>query len=159
MIEKPNLFVLDVDGVLTTGSFFYDKKGKILKEFGPDDNDALKILKKHLNIIFISADKKGFDISKKRIQNDMNFKLYYVPSLNRYNWIKKKFPSKKIIYMGDGIFDQYIMKNFFYSISPSNSYFKTKKNSDFITKSKSGERAVAEACEHILRKFFKKNII
>ncbi len=159
MTKKPNLFILDVDGVLTTGSFFYDKKGKILKEFGPDDNDALKILKKYLKIIFISADKRGFNISKKRIQSDMNFKLYYVPSISRSNWITKKFPTKQIIYMGDGIFDQYIMKNFFYSIAPNNSYFKTKKNSNFVTQSRSGERAVAEACEHILKKFFKKNLI
>ncbi len=159
MINKPEVFILDVDGVLTTGTFFYDKNGKILKEFGPDDHDALNILKKYLSILFISADKKGFSISKKRIQKDMGYKLYYVSSQNRYDWIKKKFPKKKIIYMGDGVFDQYIVKKFFYSIAPSNSYFKTKKNSKFVTKSKSGERAVAEACEHILKKFFQKTII
>ena len=159
MIKKPQLFILDVDGVLTTGTFFYDKNGKLLKEFGPDDHEALKVLKKYLNIIFISADKKGFNISKKRIEKDMNFKLFHVPSGNRFKWILKNFPKKKIIYMGDGIFDQFIMKNFFYSIAPYNSYFKTKKNSDFVTKSRSGERAVAEACEHILKKFFKKNLI
>ena len=159
MIKKPQLFILDVDGVLTTGTFFYDKNGKLLKEFGPDDHEALKILEKYLNIIFISADKKGFNISKKRIQKDMNFKLFQVPSGDRFNWILKNFPKKKIIYMGDGIFDQFIMKKFFYSIAPYNSYFKTKKNSDFVTQSRSGERAVAEACEHILKKFFKKNLI
>ena len=61
MIKKPQLFILDVDGVLTTGTFFYDKNGKLLKEFGPDDHEALKILKKYLKIIFISADKRGFN--------------------------------------------------------------------------------------------------
>ena len=89
----------------------------------------------------------------------MGFRLYHVPSKLRYNWIKKKYSKTNIVYMGDGIFDQYIMKNFFYSIAPNNSYFKTKKNANFVTKSKSGERAVAEACEHILNKFFKKKII
>jgi len=159
MIKKPKLFILDVDGVITTGTFFYDKNGKLLKEFGPDDHEALKILNKYLKIIFISADKKGFNISKKRIEKDMNFKLFHVPSRERFKWILKKFPKKEIIYMGDGIFDQFIMKKFFYSIAPNNSYFKTKKNSKFVTQSRSGERAVAEACEHILKKFFKKNLI
>ena len=157
--KKPELFILDVDGVMTTGSFIYDKNGKISKEFGPDDHEALKILSKYLKIIFISADRKGFSISKKRIKKDMKFDLFYVSSNDRYNWISKKFFKKKIIYMGDGIFDQFIMKNFFYSIAPANAYFKTKKNSRFVTRSRSGERAVAEACEHVLKKFFKKTII
>ena len=159
MKYKPDIFVLDVDGVLTTGTFIYDYKGKVFKEFGPDDHDALKIMKKFLKIIFVSADKKGFKISKKRIKDDMNFDLFHVSSSKRFEWLVKKFPNKKIIYMGDGIFDQFIMKKFFYSIAPKNSYFKTKANSKFITKSKSGKRAVAEACEHILKKFFDKNII
>ncbi|MBD1154198.1 phosphatase [Pelagibacterales bacterium SAG-MED23] len=156
---NPNIFILDVDGVLTTGTFFYDSKGKILKEFGPDDHDALKILSKYLKIIFISADKKGFKISEKRIVRDMKFELFYVSSSKRYEWIYKNYKRNKIIYMGDGIFDQFIMDKFFYSISTQNSYFKTKKKSKYVTKSNSGNRAVAEACEHILKKFFKKNII
>ena len=49
--KKPNYFLLDVDGVLNTGQFIYNSKGKFGKIFGADDNDALKILSK---IIFTS---------------------------------------------------------------------------------------------------------
>ena len=35
-------FVVDVDGVLTDGGFYYDEAGKRYKRFGPDDADALK---------------------------------------------------------------------------------------------------------------------
>lgn len=157
--KKPEMFIIDVDGVMTTGTFTYDKSGKISKEFGPDDHEALKILSKHIKIIFVSADKKGFEISKKRIVKDMKFSLFYTPSDKRYEWILRNYYKKKIIYMGDGIFDQFIMQKFYYSISTNNSYFKTKKNSKYITNSNSGNRAVAEACQHILKKFFKKDII
>ena len=34
-------FILDVDGVMTTGQFFYTAGGKVMKVFGPDDSDAL----------------------------------------------------------------------------------------------------------------------
>ena len=61
---KPKNFILDVDGVLTTGQFLYDENGKKFKIFGPDDSDALNILKKYINIVFVSADKRGFKISK-----------------------------------------------------------------------------------------------
>ena len=65
---KPEVFILDVDGVMTTGQFLYSKDGKEMKIFGPDDNDALSMLKPFIEIRFLSADKKGFPISYKRIK-------------------------------------------------------------------------------------------
>ena len=65
----------------------------------------------------------------------MKFKIYLVPGgIERKIWIKKKFKNKKVIYMGDGIFDSLIMKNFFYSISPNNSDPETKKKFQFCYK-------------------------
>jgi len=37
-------FILDVDGVMTTGQFFYTEDGKTMKVFGPDDHNALTLL-------------------------------------------------------------------------------------------------------------------
>ena len=51
-MSKPNIFILDVDGVMTTGQFLYTKSGKTEKVFGPDDADALNILKNYMKIIF-----------------------------------------------------------------------------------------------------------
>ena len=45
MKSKYENFIIDVDGVLSTGQFLYDVNGKRFKIFGPDDNDALKLLK------------------------------------------------------------------------------------------------------------------
>ena len=45
---KPKVFILDVDGVLTDGGFYYSSEGKVLKKFGPDDNDALKLLEPYI---------------------------------------------------------------------------------------------------------------
>jgi len=42
---KPKCFILDVDGVMTTGHFLYTSEGKVMKIFGPDDNDGLSLLK------------------------------------------------------------------------------------------------------------------
>jgi 3-deoxy-D-manno-octulosonate 8-phosphate phosphatase (KDO 8-P phosphatase) len=55
--------IMDVDGVLTTGQFFYTAKGKAMKVFGPDDNDGLSLLKPYIEIRFVTGDKKGFEIS------------------------------------------------------------------------------------------------
>ena len=55
--------------------------------------------------------------------------------------------------MGDGIFDHYVMKQVAYSIAPSNAD-QNAKYTDFVTERSGGDRAVAEACIHILNKFF-----
>tara|TARA_Y200000002_G_scaffold193235_1_gene159571 strand:+ start:5433 stop:5891 length:459 start_codon:yes stop_codon:yes gene_type:complete len=148
--------ILDVDGVMTTGQFLYDSSGKTHKIFGPDDSDGLKMIKDLINIHFVSADKRGFEISKKRINEDMGYKIDLVSSNERVEWIESNYSLKDSIYMGDGFFDDSIMKQVGYSIAPANSDENAKKEADYITKRSGGDRAVAEACLHIYHKFLKK---
>ena len=160
MIQKKNKvqnFLLDVDGVLTTGHFLYDTFGKQYKIFGPDDKDALLLLKNYIKIFFITSDLKGFKISKKRVE-DMGFKIKYIPSQLRYDWVKKNFDLRQTIFMGDGLFDIRLVKDSYLSICPQNSISLIKKYADYVTKNKGGERAVAEACVYVLLKIFNTNI-
>ncbi len=152
-VEK-KVFILDVDGVLTTGQFFYTEDGKEMKVFGPDDNDGLGLLNPHIEIRFITGDKKGFPISSKRIIEDMNFELDLVSTIQRVEWIKERYKLEEVIYMGDGIFDHYVMKEVGYSIAPANSDKLTKAHANFVTERSGGNRAVAEACLHIMQEFF-----
>lgn len=151
---KPKYFILDVDGVMTTGHFFYTAEGKTMKIFGPDDSDALSILKNNLHILFVTGDKKGFQISRKRIVDDMNYPLELVSTIRRVEWIKKRYPIQDVIYMGDGIFDHYVMREVGYAIAPANADKCAKEHAHFITERSGGDRAVAEACLHILKTFF-----
>ena len=48
--NKPLLFLLDVDGVMTNGQFIYSKNGKIQKIFGPDDHDGLSLLSEFIEV-------------------------------------------------------------------------------------------------------------
>lgn len=150
----PTCFILDVDGVLTTGHFLYTENGKAMKIFGPDDNDALSILKNFIEIRFVTGDKNGFAISRKRIVKDMNFPLDLVSTVHRLDWIAKRYSPKNVIYMGDGIFDPYVMRQVGYSISPANGDLNARECAHYVTKRVGGDRAVAEACLHILEIFF-----
>jgi 3-deoxy-D-manno-octulosonate 8-phosphate phosphatase (KDO 8-P phosphatase) len=150
----PKVFILDVDGVLTTGQFFYTAEGKIMKIFGPDDNDGLSLLKEFMDIRFVTGDKKGFAISKKRITDDMGFKLDLVSTIKRVNWIAERYALDEVIYMGDGIFDHYVMSKVGYSVAPSNADKNAKSFSNYVTERSGGDRAVAEAVLHILETFF-----
>lgn len=156
-IKLKNL-VLDVDGVFTTGQFLYTADGKFAKVFGPHDNDGIKLISKVMNVVCVSADKRGWAITKKRIADDMGLKLEMVPEAERVDWFHKNFNLAETAYMGDGIYDANVFEHVAYSIAPANAFYAALKKADYVTQSKSGEGAVAEACLHILEKFFNQKI-
>jgi len=125
-----------------------------MKVFGPDDNDALGLLKPYLETRFVTGDEKGYPISKKRISDDMKFQLDLVSTIHRVEWIEQRYDLAEVIYMGDGIFDHYVMQKVGYSIAPANADKLTASQANYVTKRSGGDRAVAEACLHILNKFF-----
>lgn len=153
-MKTPKVFILDVDGVLTTGQFFYTAEGKVMKVFGPDDNDALSLLSPYLEIRFVTGDRKGFNISKKRIVDDMKYPLDLVSTIRRVNWIAEQYALDEVIYMGDGIFDHYVFNEVGYSIATNDSDEYAKKHANYVTKRCGANRAVAEACLHILETYF-----
>jgi 3-deoxy-D-manno-octulosonate 8-phosphate phosphatase (KDO 8-P phosphatase) len=150
--------ILDVDGVFNTGQFLYTAEGKYAKVFGPHDNDGIKMAKKYVNICVISADKRGWAITKKRIADDMELRLEFVSEENRLSWLKENFDLTQSVYVGDSIHDAAAFPFFAYSIAPSSAFYMAKEKANYVTTAKAGDGAVAEACFHILNKFFKVTI-
>ena len=153
LIMADLVFVLDVDGVMTNGQFLYSDAGKEYKTFGAHDNDGLKMLEGKIPIEFITADKRGFPISSKRIVDDMGFKLTLVSSDERYNYLDNKYEFSKLIYMADGYYDAKILANCLFGIAPNNARLEAKEAADFVTLSDSAHGAVLDACIEIKNKF------
>jgi len=153
-MSSPRVFIVDVDGVMTTGQFLYSSRGKAFKIFGPDDSEALSLLRRHLEVRFVSSDKRGFKISRARIVRDMGFQLDLVDTFERSEWIGAKFRLEEVVYMGDGIFDHLVMEKVLYAIAPQNGDALAKLTADYVTERAGGDRAVSEACLHISEKFF-----
>jgi 3-deoxy-D-manno-octulosonate 8-phosphate phosphatase (KDO 8-P phosphatase) len=80
--------------------------------------------------------------------------LDLVSTVRRINWIEEQYETSEVIYMGDGIFDHYVMKHVGYSIAPANADRIAKQHASYVTQRSGGDRAVAEACLHIMEKFF-----
>lgn len=153
-LGTPSTFVFDLDGVFTDGQFYYSVEGKVMKAFGADDHDALLLVQRFLQVHVVTSDARGFEISKKRIHEDLGIPIYLVPSRGREKWIRERFDALRCIYMGDGIFDPLVFREVLYSICPSNALPATRLAADYVTQCSGGNRAVAEACLHVLEKFF-----
>jgi 3-deoxy-D-manno-octulosonate 8-phosphate phosphatase (KDO 8-P phosphatase) len=156
---NPEFLIFDVDGVFTDGKFYYTSKGKHMKVFGPDDATVIGITKEFIKIVVITADKRGFSITRKRIQEDLHLELHLVGEVERIKWIEERYPVASTIYMGDGVLDPLVFKKVAYSIAPKNASEQVRRKADFVTKTSGGDRAVAEACLHILKKFFGQSIL
>ena len=141
--------LIDVDGVMTDGKMYYTTEGKIIKAFGLDDHGALNDISSNLKIHFLSADKRGYEITKKRIVQDMGYPLNLVSSVDRPIWINKNFNSNESIYIGDSFEDIETCKIVKFSIAPSDSDLYLQDVVDLVLRNKGGRRAVSEACRYI----------
>ncbi len=150
----PKVFILDVDGVMTDGSFLYTAEGKVMKRFGSDDHDGLSLLKPYMEIRFVTGDHRGYAISEARIAKDMKMQLDLVSTTQRIAWISERYDANEVIYMGDGIFDHYVMQGVGYSIAPASAHPLARDAANYVTKARATEGAVADASLHVLEKFF-----
>jgi 3-deoxy-D-manno-octulosonate 8-phosphate phosphatase (KDO 8-P phosphatase) len=137
--------VFDVDGVLTDGTFTYSENGKFTKTFGAHDSDALNRIKSKIEIIFISADRRGFGISQKRIE-DMGFDLKLVPSIERKSFISNLKQEYRVIFVGDSFTDVLALREANISVVPADAHNEAKKASQLILQNKGGQGAVSEIC-------------
>jgi 3-deoxy-D-manno-octulosonate 8-phosphate phosphatase (KDO 8-P phosphatase) len=152
---KKWVMICDVDGVLTDGTFSYTESGKYTKTFGPHDADALKLIKSKIEILFISADKRGFGISQKRVQ-DMGFALELVSSQDRKEYVSTVQSNRRVVFIGDSFTDELALRKADVSFTPANAHLIAKKASNYTLKSKGGEGAVSEVC-FLLNKYLKEN--
>lgn len=160
---KSTVIISDVDGVLNTGQFLISKNGKEYKIFGAHDNDGYKMLKSlGFHIVFITADKRGYDITYERICNEMHAGLHLVSENDRTQWIKNYVSDnyyKNYVYIADGISDVPALSDALISIVPKNGRKEAKKVATYVTESNSGEGAFLDAALYIISKYNNESII
>lgn len=157
-MDRKMIVISDVDGCLTDGKFIYTSEGKVAKIFGAHDNDGIKLLRKNgIEVRFISADKRGFEITKKRIE-DMKCEVDYVPESSRASYLARYCADERytngVVFFGDGLGDLAAAKNnesmTFMFFAPANARQPVIDNADFVTENIGGEGAFLDLAEEIV---------
>lgn len=138
-MKKYDYLVSDVDGILTNGGHYYTGNGKYIKKFGSNDKDALHELNNLWvkQIIFITADKTGYLISKKRIEDELGFTLKLVDCDIEREKFFNNLPGR-CIYLGDGIYDSKFLRKCDLSFALLDSTPQAKESAKYILPTQSG---------------------
>lgn len=147
------IVISDVDGCLTDGRYVYTADGKVAKIFGPHDNDGVKLLKsKGIDVVFISADKRGFPITKRRVE-DMKCQVFHVSESERVSWVENYIKENEYefsVFFGDGIGDVPVKDVVTYFVCPANARKEAKANAHHITESIGGQGAFLDLSQWVL---------
>jgi len=157
-IEKAKdikLIILDVDGVLTDGSLYFDNTGGEYKAFNSKDGHGIRLLlENNIEVALITG--RTSELLKHRAANlKLNPDLIYQGYRNKliaYADLLKKTDYKKhqIAYVGDDVIDLPIMSQVGFSIAVNDANWFVKENCDWVTDLAGGKGAVREVCEFLL---------
>ncbi len=151
--KKIKLILTDVDGVLTDGCMYYSSKGEELKKFHTRDGMAVELLlQKNIKTIIITREKSKIVISRAKKINV--FKVYsgikQKDKILNQICTKFKVAPNEIVFIGDDINDEKIMKLIGLSFAPSDATQTTKNIADIITNARGGQGVLREVTDEIL---------
>ena len=152
--KKITHLVLDVDGVFTDGSVFYSKDGEQLKKFDMRDGMGIEILREAGVEVMVMTSEQS-DIVVQRIKK-LNIKNVYLGVKDKYALlnrilIENSLSISNIAYMGDDVNDLANICCAGWSLTPNNATLIVKQYADVILSKNSGDGAIREACEYILK--------
>jgi YrbI family 3-deoxy-D-manno-octulosonate 8-phosphate phosphatase len=152
--QRIDYLVLDVDGVFTDGSVFYDKSGELAKQFDMRDGMGLEILRQHaVEVVVLTSENSELVAQRmKKLQIEATFLCVK----DKYSFLKQVLASKNssfgaVAYMGDDVNDLTNMCTVGISFAPANATSTVKQHADFVLGSASGAGAIREVCETIIK--------
>ena len=151
--RKIKLVLTDVDGVLTDGCMYYSSKGEELKKFHTRDGMAVELLlQKNIKTIIVTREK-----SKIVVLRAKKIKIFKVYSNIKQKEVilnqictKFKVTPREILFIGDDINDEKIMKLVGLSAAPSDAINIIKNIANIITDASGGKGVLREVADMII---------
>ena len=154
-INKIEMIISDVDGVLTDGAIYKGTGGQEFKKFTVLDGVGVAMAREaNLKIALISG---RYSPATEYRAKELNIEDVYNGSLNKipvYEEIKLKysFDDSQIAYLGDDLIDIPVMKKVALPIAVENASHMVKEISYYVTKASGGQGAFREAVEWVIHK-------
>ncbi len=153
-IEKIEVIVCDVDGVLTDGKIIFDSSRSEIKRFDAYDGFALTLVKEMgFKTAFLSG--RSSRVTAHRAYKLKIDKVYQNahPKIKVFKRMLRDFHvrSDQVCFIGDDLIDLQVLKSVGFSVAVANAVKEVKKAVDYVTAKKGGQGAVRETVELILK--------
>ncbi len=147
------LLVLDVDGVLTSGSVSYTKEDEEKKNFHMQDGLGIKLLLKSGIMVAIISGRKSPVVARRA--QELGIEHVYLGHEDKvpvYEALKQKLnlQDNVIAYMGDDLPDLPLLLRAGFAASVPNAPHYIRERVDLVATKPGGYGAVREICEYIL---------
>ena len=153
-LKKIKLLLLDVDGVLTDGSIYYNDEGQETKPFNVKDGFGMKMLMSagiELGIVTGRRSKalahRCRDLGIDLIFDGISDKSSVLDEIQQ----RTENSAENIAFVGDDIPDLALMRRIGVSIAVADAHEKVREYADWVTSAPGGAGAVREVCEAILK--------
>jgi len=145
------LIALDVDGVLTDGSLYFDDNGNVQISFNVKDGYGIVSLREKYGIETIIISGRSSNALLHRIA-ELNISRFWVnqsSKLEAINIIIQEGVIKpnQILYVGDDIPDLEVIDNVGLFVAVQNAHESVKNSAHWITDASGGQGAVREVCD------------
>jgi len=151
---KVRLLVLDVDGVLTDGSFLLPPEGDEWKAFHAADGLGLRLLMEAgVPVVLLSGrtsravERRARELGLAGVRQGRRDKAAVLYELATQHGV----PAAEMAYMGDDLVDLPAMRAVGFSAAPADARPEVRQAASWVAPSAGGRGAVRDLCEHLLR--------
>lgn len=152
--QAVRLLILDVDGILTSGTIYFDNTGTEVKGFHVLDGLGIKLLLQSGTEVALLSGKHSHAVTQRA--KELGIKHVYLGHDDKrpvYQQLKQKLKlqDEQIAYMGDDLPDLPIMRSVGFAATVPHAPDIIQQSAHFVTQRQGGVGAVREICDFILK--------
>ncbi|MFH6994848.1 cytidylyltransferase domain-containing protein [Flavobacterium sp. FlaQc-48] len=152
--QRIEYLVLDVDGVFTDGCVYYDAEGEMAKKFDMRDGMGLEIIRQNQVEVLVMTSENS-DLVAQRMKK-LQIKHTFLGVKDKFSFLTQFLLERNssfgaVAYVGDDVNDLANICTVGWSFTPADATDVVKANADYILTNASGNGAIRETCEILLK--------
>lgn len=151
--KRIRYLLLDVDGVMTDGTLYFDESGREIKGFSIYDGHGIRLLQRtQIGVGIISGRssavvaRRAKDLGIEDVQQGSRDKLAAYEMIRA----KRHLQDEAVAFIGDDLIDLPLLRRVGFSIAVASAVDAVKREVDWVTQKRGGEGAVREVIDFIL---------
>ncbi|MFB3389164.1 cytidylyltransferase domain-containing protein [Flavobacterium sp. LAR06] len=152
--QRIEYLVLDVDGVFTDGCVYYDAKGEMAKKFDMRDGMGLEIIRQNQVEVIVMTSENSELVAQR--MKKLQIKHTFLGVKDKFSFLSQFLLDRNssfgaVAYVGDDVNDLANICSVGWSFTPADATEIVKANADYILTNASGDGAIRETCEILLK--------